>query len=136
MLRLKNILTLLSEINDASKAVMKRSLEVVNKIPTYTEDVLYTYPELNRADVVDKMTMISSEWTETAESVNKELPDLFIEGDDTIGINFDRSPFFSEIWNGDTYGKSDIEGLMMLKKELFTNLQQINHKLLYAPFRK
>jgi len=134
---LKSVMMILYEINETSKKILKKSLEIINFIPTdYADEVLYKFPDLKRSEVIDKMMDTSSEWTQTAEIVSKDIPTLFENTESSISINFDNSSFFAEVWNGDAYDKSEVEALKMLQKELATTLQSISRNALFSKFKQ
>lgn len=125
--KLKSILIALNDIDVAAEKVLKKSLDIVNYIPTdYADEVLYRHKGMVRSAAINKLTEISTEWTEMAETVKKELPKLFEEDEGRIGINFDNSTFFSEIWSGDAYDKQEVEALRALEKDLLAILPNIN----------
>ena len=60
MLRLKNILAALNDINEAANKVLKKSLVHTNLIPNdYADEVVYRYPNLKREDVIDQMMNVT-----------------------------------------------------------------------------
>jgi chloramphenicol O-acetyltransferase len=70
----------------------------------------------------------TNSWIEMALTVTSDSPNIYEETDTTAGFNFERSELFSEVWSGDAYNKSGVDGLKALLKELEDILNNMNRK--------
>lgn len=133
---------LLKQLNVASKKILDASLKLMKQIQDtdseFIDDLIDSRglvdevnedgtSTINREDLLNDLQQASLGWTDDAESVRREIDNFIVEEDDVYTVNADPDvcPFLTEVWNGDSYDKTGVEGLKALLDDLNLQLEGI-----------
>lgn len=133
---------LLKQLNVASKKILDASLKLMKQIQDadseFVDDLIDSRglvdevnedgtSTINREELLNDLQQASLGWTDDAESVRREIDSFIVEEDDVYTVNADSDicPFLTEVWNGDSYDKTGVEGLKALLDDLNLQLEGI-----------
>ena len=121
---------LVNEIRKISNAIILESLPIMRNIDSgdkYVDDLIGEFPNLSRDQALEVLQEVSLEWVKDAEPLTKEASIFITEGEEGYHINdTEECPILSEVWKGDAYDKSEVEGLRELLKDLKQELALVN----------
>lgn len=93
------------------------------------EELLEDGLEINSAEALETLQQISLELVNDSEIVLREIEsftEAVLQGDDAIMESEDEYPFLIQVWCGDMYPESHIEGLESLVEDLSSQMTQIS----------
>lgn len=143
----------LKKVTGTARKIAAASIKIMGDLQNderesnqYVEDVLDALADNGvgnerlpaREDVLDELRAGSLRWIEDAQTVIRESPHFIVEevidGKIFYSVNTDAEicPFLSEVWNGDQYDKTGVEGLKELLLDLETQLGKISSEELIA----
>lgn len=137
--KFKHTSALISRIEKISKKIIKKSLPIMdslkNEDSNLVDDLMCEIPERysSRTDALSDLQNASMTWIIDAEAVLRELPSFIIETEGKFQINEDHNecPFLCQVWKGDMYDASEIEGLNALRDDLTKQLSEITSENLF-----
>lgn len=123
----------LKQLNVTSKKILESSLKLMKQIQytdsEFVDDLidargLEDDGNIDRNALLNDLQQASLGWTHDAESVRREIDSFIVEEDDIYTVNADPDvcPFLTEVWNGDSYDKTGVEGLTALLEDLKVQL--------------
>ncbi len=136
MKNMKELTKVMKGLERVSEKIIKTSLaimlQVQNEDSEFIDDLaeMRGLPEetVDREELLFDLQDASMGWTSDAESVKRELPNFIMsDGHEMFRINDEpeECPFLTEVWNGDLYDKTGMDGLKELLKQLGDHLQTI-----------
>lgn len=140
MSKLTALAKVLKQLNVASKKIIDASLAVMKQIQTTDSELVDDLIETRgledterldseglRANLLEELQQASMGWADDAERIRKELDHFVLEEEDVYTVNADPEvcPFLTEVWNGDSYDKTGIDGLRSLLDDLNVQLKSI-----------
>ena len=129
------VFSLLYKINETSRAIVKKSEEFIVYLNHYTDEVSQRN-KVKKDVAISAVNTVLGNWLEIASAVISDSPKLYEETDTTAGFNFEHSDLFSEVWGGDAYNKSGVDGLKALLKDLEDTLSKMTRKNLLEQSKK
>lgn len=128
---LKRLDTTSQNIINASLKIMKRIQEVDSElVDDLAEELNLEEDKIDRALLLSALQDASLEWSVDAQRVKGEIDNFVLEEDDIYTVNADveTCPFLTEVWNGDLYDKTGVDGLKALLEDLEALLKEINEE--------
>jgi hypothetical protein len=129
----KRLVKLLGSVKKTSKQIISKSLVIMKKLTRediyLVEDLVENAKGESRIVTPEKALELLREtvtsWTLDSSEILKEI-DQFVVGDgESFKINAECE-FLYEVWNGDMYDKTGVEGLEELLKELTSRLENLD----------
>lgn len=130
----------LKRLDSTSQNIINASLAIMKKIQNVDSELVDDLIEekggdsetADREALLNALQEASLDWTGDAEKVRQELDNFVLEEDDiyTVNADMDTCPFLTEVWNGDSYDKTGVEGLQALLTDLENQLKDINEESL------
>lgn len=140
MSKLTAFAKILKRLDKTSQNIINASLRIMKKIQDVDSELVDDLAEeLNlEEDKVDRELLLSAlqdaslEWSVDAQKVTGELDNFVLEEEDiyTVNADMDTCPFLTEVWNGDSYDKTGLEGLKALLEDMEGQLKEINEEAL------
>jgi hypothetical protein len=138
MSKLAALAKVLKQIDGVSKKIIDKSLSIMKQLQDTESELIDDLIDAkgiemkeedtgHRAYLLEELQRASLTWTFDAESVKNEIGNFIIEEDDVYTVNADHDvcPFLTEVWNGDSYDKTGLEGLKSLLEDLNVQLKGI-----------
>lgn len=132
----KNLSKVLASCEKVARQILSKALQTMKDlredseiVDDFLDDLLAkNASEISRSDALNILQNCSLDWVTDAEKVVNEMPNFVIEEDSKYSVNADHEtcPFLSEVWNGDAYDMSEIEGLQALLSDLRSQLENIS----------
>jgi len=125
----------LSEIKKSAQIIIRKSIPLMETIIAedgeYISSLMEDIPGLTHTQAAEILQETSLEWAKDAIRVIEEI-DRFIAmpDNDTFKINLEGCPFLAEVWNGDAYDKTGVDGLRELLSDLKGQLANVNEEFL------
>ncbi len=123
-----------SAVKESANDIIKKMQPVRQKLDQANNEVVKAaigkYPK-HADDLPDALKRVVDKWLVDAQSVIKEI-DVFVKYTDAgFLLNLDECPFLSEVWNGDTFDKQELDGLQALNLELKKQFANMHRENLY-----
>jgi len=116
----------LNEISKLSTEILTRSLVIMRSLPDkdsdIIEDIFELRQDLKREVIVEAAKEASMDLVSDAEIVRSEIKGFVVKTADGFQLNEKACPFLAQVWHGDAYDKSEIEGLQALRDDLKVQL--------------
>lgn len=131
MKQFSNLAKILKKIDVTSKKIIDETLKLMNQIQNEDSELVDDLAEFrgleepfDRAKLLEGLQNSSMFLSSDAETVRNEIENFMVEDDGVFVVNADHEvcPFLSEVWNGDSYDKTGIDGLKELLKDLESQL--------------
>ncbi len=132
MERLNQLTKMLNTIKNLSNNIIEKSIPIMKELAEENNDLLEELLEKQDIDAdvaIETLQNICLDLTKDAESVIEEIEpfsDAIIQGQDALDEGEDEYPFLLQVWYGDMYEESEIEGLKVLAKDLKKQLKQVD----------
>ena len=137
MQRLKKLNSVLEEIDKTSRKILKRALPIMKELEDIDSYLVDDYLDKtggdNREEALERLQNISLQLISDSEIVQKEIVNFsesVIQGEEGLENQSDQFPFLLEVWCGDMYGESDIDGLRLLSNDLKRQLLDVTDERL------
>lgn len=121
------VFSLLYRINETSETIIKKSKEFEAYLNHYVDEVSQRN-KVSKDIATTAVNKVLADWIDASKTIIMESPKLYEETDTTAGFNFELSNLFSEVWSGDAYNKSGVDGLKALHKDLEDTLKNMTRK--------
>lgn len=138
---LEYTLSTINKIAACVSEIKKLSLDIIKKLDPVTTSIkdpnnnivlegIKKYPQ--HADKLQQeMMVVVSNWKVDAMKVKDEIDKFIKISSQGFSMDFESCPFLTEVWNGDTYDKQELEGLVALKDDLQHQFSNINRQNLF-----
>lgn len=133
MKALRDLFDTLSGLKSVADEILELSVKIVKLSRDPSDDMIKfvtkEYPSLSTSALLDGLKLAGDELVKDAETVRKEV-DAFA---DKIASNVhigesDDDTFLAQVWRGDIYDKSGVDGLEHLLEEFDTNYTKMRSK--------
>jgi hypothetical protein len=127
---LKQISKIANQIISRALTVMRLITELENEL---VDEVVEENESITKEVALDRLRSITLGWIADAEIVVKEIPRFVTSGRaGKFKINDDSEvcPFLSQVWNGDTYDLTEVDGLVALRDDLARQLSEVTRERL------
>ena len=158
MEELVNLSNVLSNIKSVSKTIVEKSVSIMKEIESEQSEIVDDFLDAlqeagsapfsgkrrfksdNQLEKIDREAALillqdaSLELVKDAERVIEEIDTFVIHSVGQITINSDpeKCPFLTEVWNGDIYDKTEIDGLIDLLEDLKIQLSNVTSEYLVS----
>ena len=140
MEQLKALTTTLTDIDAVATKIIQRSVKIMNQLhdtdSEFVDELLDDLEDMKlaRDDALKRLQEFSLTYTVDAELVKRELPKFVTETSTDDGqqgsytVNSEACPYLAQVWNGDMYDKTGVQGLKELLADLKGQLKSISSK--------
>lgn len=143
MEKLSELAKVLKRLDIVSKKIMVTALAVMKQVHSEDSELVDDLiderglgDDADRAVLLAELQDASLGWTADAENVRKEIGNFIIEDDGVYTVAAvetpDECPFLTEVWSGDSYDKTGVDGMKELLKDLEEQLVGITAENLVA----
>lgn len=138
--KITKLVSVLKDIKTVCNDILKKMIPVLDKFKDENNDILKTakkkWPKVDSKIINTHLETVANEWLSDAKKVDHEIDMFLVYEEDGIRFNFGKCSFLAEVWNGDSYDKQEIEGLIELYNDLktqFSNMTRDNLFLKITP---
>lgn len=129
------LITCLEEIKTNAVHILRKLEPVMENLKNSTSDVVIQgikkHPEY-KENLQESMKNVAIEWVKDASAVKSEIDSFIKITEEGIMFETEKCSFLAEVWNGDAYDKSGIEGLQELNNDLKKQFSNITRENLYS----
>jgi hypothetical protein len=137
MERLNKLTETLNVLRHLSHQIISTALPIMKELENPNSELVNEFmderPGIDRNTATTILQTVSLELVNDAKVVNEEIESFsasVIYGEDGISEGEDEYPFLIQVWYGDMYGDSEINGLQALVIDLQSQLSKIDEDVI------
>jgi hypothetical protein len=128
--KVRTLTKLLKSIHRIAKDITQKSVDLMKVLEDPENDIVDEIhdqiPHIPKLQILQTAQNASLTYVDDSKRVLDEIDKFIQYSDSTMTLNHKECTFLSQVWHGDFYGTTELEGLFALKADLEKQLDQIS----------